>query len=362
MIKKIIQAVFLGLFCAALILFVFPWGSKQIKSLGLFQPEIVSYSEAVQKASPAVVNIYTQIFDGMSDGGVRLNLGSGVIMTDNGYILTNNHVVKSGYKIDVYLQSGERFNAQLVGSDALTDLAVLKINGMKLPTIPQNPRRTIQIGDVVLAIGNPYNLGQSVTLGIIGATGRNTLSDRTRQNFIQTDAPISKGNSGGALINSAGELIGINTVSLKNSGEIKEFSVTGSDSIAEGLNFAIPISQAVEIMNKIIKDGRVIRGYFGVSSDLFYSAQWLGIDKGVLITGVAAKGPAEQAGIQVGDVVLKIDNIEAASPAQMMEVLGNMRPNTKAHVIVLRQGQQLAFDVIIGEFPEPEAIADENIK
>lgn len=358
MAKKIIQAVVFGLFCASLILFVFPWLGNQMRKYDLFQPEIVSYHEAVRKASPAVVNIYTQIFDNSSATGMRQNLGSGVIMTDNGYILTNNHVIKDGYQIDVYLQNGKRFNANIVGYDVLTDLAVLKIDGNNLPTIPQNNKREIRIGDVVLAIGNPYNLGQSVTQGIISATGRNTLSDRTRQNFIQTDAPISKGNSGGALINSAGELIGINTISLKNSGEIKELSITGADSIAEGLNFAIPINQAMGIMKKIIKDGRVIRGYFGVSSDLFYTAEQLGVERGVLITGVTANGPAERAGIHVGDIVLKIGNIEAVSPAQMMEALGNISPNTKVKVVVLRQGKQLEFDVVIGEFPDVQ-ISDE---
>ena len=212
------------------------------------------------------------------------------------------------------------------------------------------------MGDVVLAIGNPYNLGQSVTQGIISAKGRNTISDRTRQNFIQTDAPISKGNSGGALINTAGELIGINTISLKNSGEIRELSVTGTDSIAEGLNFAIPINQAVEIMNKIIKDGRVIRGYFGVRSDIFFSAQQMGVEKGVLITGVNPNGPAEKAGIHVGDIILKIDNIEAVSASQMMEALGNISPNTKVKVLLLRQGKALEFNVVVGEFPEYQPV------
>lgn len=351
MLKKVIHAVIFGLFSAMLILF-FSWMGKQFRHLNIFQSSVSSYSDAVQKASPAVVNIYTQIFDKTSENGIRLNLGSGVIMSENGYILTNNHVIKDGYQIDVYLQSGKVFSATVVGFDSLTDLAVLKINSDHLPIIPRNPRREARIGDVVLAIGNPYNLGQSVTQGIISAKGRNTISDRTRQNFIQTDAPISKGNSGGALINSAGELIGINTVSLKNSGEIRELSVTGADSIAEGLNFAIPITQAVEIMDKIIKDGRVIRGYFGVRSDIFFTAQQMGVEKGVLITGVNTNDPAEKAGIHIGDVILKVGDIDAISPSQMMEALGNMKPNTPVNVQVLRQGKLLEFNVIVGEFPE----------
>lgn len=356
MVKKVLQAVVFGLFLAMLILFVFPWVGKQAKKFDFFQSEITSYHYAVTQATPAVVNIYTQILDKTSENGARLNLGSGVIMTENGYILTNNHVVKDGYQIDIYLQNGQHFNADVVGFDVLTDLAVLKIESEKLPVIPQNNKRDVRVGDVVLAIGNPYNLGQSVTLGIVSAKGRNTLSDRIRQNLLQIDAPISKGNSGGALINTAGELIGINTISLKNSGEIKELSLTGADSIAEGLNFAIPIHQAVEIMNKIIKDGRVIRGFFGVSSDLFYTAQQLGFSKGVLITGVTPYGPAAKAGIEVGDIVLKIGDTEADTPAKMIELLGNMSPNTQVNVIVLRQGKELTFDVTVGEFPYPQQI------
>jgi len=148
MLKKFIQAVIFGLCFAGLIL-LFPWVGKQVKQLSVFQPDVFSYSEAVQKASPAVVNIYTQILDQSSSNGSRLNLGSGVIMTENGYVLTNNHVIKDGYQIDVYLQSGKGYSATLVGFDVLTDLAVLKIDGGKLPTIPQNPQRESKVGDVV---------------------------------------------------------------------------------------------------------------------------------------------------------------------------------------------------------------------
>lgn len=344
MLKKILQAVVFGLCCAGIILYVYPWASEKFAQ----EPDILSYQKAVREASPAVVNIYTKIPDSTNESGYRLNLGSGVIMTKDGYILTNNHVIQDGEEITVYLQSGEHSVAALVGSDALTDLAVLKVDGRNLPTIRQNPNRVSQVGDIVLAIGNPYNLGQSVSQGIISATGRNTISDRTRQNLIQTDASISKGNSGGALINSAGELIGINTVSLKNSGEIRELSIAGTDSIAEGLNFAIPVSQATEVMNKIIKDGRVIRGYFGVNTVLTNAF----LEKGVLITAVSQGSPAEAAGIQKGDVMLKVGNIEAKSPSQMMEALANIKPGTRVRVLVLRGDVELTLPVTIGEFPE----------
>ena len=342
MLKKIVQAVLVGLFLASLIIVVTPFISQKVK---FPSREIVSYHNAVKLASPAVVNVYNQSFNRdfqYSDELQVNNLGSGVIMTQTGYILTNKHVIQNADQIIVALQSGQIFDAVLIGSDTLTDLAVLKINATNLPTILQNEKRMAQVGDVVLAIGNPLNLGQSITQGIISATGRNALSETGRQNFIQTDASINKGNSGGALINTAGELIGINTLSLgKNNSEL-----------AEGLNFAIPINLANSVMNKIIKDGRVIRGYFGVNSSLFYTAKQLGLgEQGVLITGVAENGPADRAGIQAGDLVLKVANIVAETPAQMMDAIAELKPGTKVKVVISRQNQLLEVEVMIGEFP-----------
>lgn len=347
MLKKVLQAIVAGLAIAIVVITVsLLWQKRSENS------EIMSYHSAVKKASPAVVNIYSQIADESISGGYRLNLGSGVIMTENGYILTNHHVISDAYQIAVFLQNGESFRAVLVGSDRLTDLAVLKIERDKLPTIPQNRKRAIKVGDVVLAIGNPYNLGQSVTQGIISAVGRNTISESFRQNFIQTDASISKGNSGGALINSAGELVGINTLSFKNSNEISALSITDSDIIPEGLNFAIPISLAQDVMEKIIQDGRVIRGYFGVSSDPFYVNRLGGEVRGVVLTGVVSDGPAAQAGLKENDIILKIGEVNAISPTQMMELLATTKPNTSLNVLVSRNGQLMEFNVIVGEFPE----------
>lgn len=346
-IKKGLQAVALGLFSAFLILGIGALLNKP-ESIFRLSSEIESYHHAVKVASPAVVNVYNQVFDhATSANTVGLmqvnNLGSGVIMRADGYILTNKHVIQNADQIIVALQSGEFFSAALVGADSLTDLAVLKIKAENLPTIPQNAQREARIGDVVLAIGNPLNLGQSITQGIISATGRNALTEMGRQNFIQTDASINKGNSGGALVNSAGELVGINTLSLGKN----------SDELAEGLNFAIPVSLANSVMEKIIKDGRVIRGYFGVNSSLQYSAKQLGVaDKGIFVTDVTPNGPAENAGIRQGDVVLKIGNIEAETPTQLMEAIAEMKPNTKVKVSVLRQGNLHEMEVVIGEFPE----------
>lgn len=301
----------------------------------------MSFKEAVRVASPAVVNVYNQSF-AANNQVTTSNLGSGVIMLKNGYILTNKHVVQSADQIVVALQDGRIFEATLIGSDSLTDLAVLKIRAENLSTIPQNPKRSIHVGDVVLAIGNPYNLGQSVSQGIISATGRNAIGEAVgRQNFIQTDASINRGNSGGALINSLGELIGISTLSIGKS----------SNEIAEGLSFAIPIGVANEVMNKIIKDGRVIRGYFGVQSSILYNNGEGKSRNGILIENLLENGPAAKAGLKAGDIMLKFNGIEAKSPAQIMQIISDVKPNTEVQVVVSRRGEVMEFKVVIEEYP-----------
>lgn len=343
MIKKIIQAVGFGFFCAILILYVAPLFNKQPQSVQVKVVEIASYHDAVKIASPAVVNVYNRATTQTGNDFEVKNLGSGVIMTSDGYILTNKHVVENAAQIIVALQTGEIFSARLVGDDTLTDLAVLKIQAKNLPTIPQNSNRPLRVGDVVLSIGNPFNLGQSITQGIVSATGRNALTDGGRQNFIQTDASINRGNSGGALINSVGELIGINTLSLGKT----------SDELAEGLNFAIPINLANQIMVKIIQDGRVIRGYIGVNSALITSAsESIENEKGVSITGVAENGPADKAGIRKNDRIIKIGTVTAESPTQVMELLSNLRPGTQVKMLISRNDKLLEVNVTIGEFPE----------
>lgn len=262
-------------------------------------------------------------------------------MSKDGYILTNKHVIQNADQIVVALQTGKVYEAQLVGSDNLTDLAVLKIKADNLSTIPQNPKRQSHVGDVVLAIGNPYNLGQSVSQGIISALGRNTVGDFIgRQNFIQTDASINRGNSGGALINSLGELVGISTLSIGKS----------ANEIAEGLNFAIPIDLANDVLQKIIRDGRVIRGYFGVQSDILFANGQAGRDKGVLITNVMPGSPAAKAGIQAGDIIVKFGDVDAISPAQMMQLISNTKPNVKVNVLIKRLGKMITLPVNIEEY------------
>lgn len=362
MLKKLMQSVLIGLCAAAVVLVLLQlWQGKS----GLFSSQnselqVVSYASAVRVASPAVVNVYNQSLQSSTFGStsgnnngndtgnseqLRVNnLGSGVIMRADGYILTNRHVINNADQIVVALQNGQIYQANLVGSDSLTDLAVLKIQAENLPTIPQNKARHVYVGDVALAIGNPYNIGQSVSQGIISGTGRSALGEIGRQNFIQTDASINRGNSGGALINTAGELIGINTLSIGKD----------SNDIAEGLNFAIPISIANNVLTSIIRDGRVIRGFFGVESHIFYNNQdQLGMaQRGVLVTAVAADGPAAKAGILQGDLILQFNGQAVNSPTELLQIISDTKPGTLVEVQVERLGKLLNLPVTISEYPQ----------
>ncbi|MFZ7188020.1 outer membrane-stress sensor serine endopeptidase DegS [Avibacterium avium] len=336
MLRKIIQSIIIGLLAAGAILLISP-SLKQGQPL--FQKEIFSFKDAVRLASPAVVNVYSQSFTSVSGQPQITNLGSGVIMAKEGYILTNKHVIQNADQIVVAMQNGRIFEASLIGSDNLTDLAVLKIRADNLPTIP-NTKRKLHVGDVVLAIGNPYNLGQSVSQGIISALGRNAVGDYIgRQNFIQTDASINRGNSGGALINSLGELVGISTLSIgKNANEI-----------AEGLNFAIPIDLANDVMKKIIRDGRVIRGFLGIQTDVLVNDGQAN-DKGIEITSVRENSPAAKAGLQPGDIMLQFGDVKVQSPAQMMNVISNTKPNTTVNMRISRLGKVMTLPVTIEEY------------
>ena len=262
MFVKLLRSVAIGLIVGAILLAAMP-SLRKINTLTAPQFDSAdetpaSYNSAVRRAAPAVVNVYNRSMNSTAHNQLEIRtLGSGVIMDQRGYIITNKHVINDADQIIVALQDGRVFEALLVGSDTLTDLAVLKINATGgLPTIPINNKRVPHIGDVVLAIGNPYNLGQTITQGIISATGRIGLNPTGRQNFLQTDASINHGNSGGALVNSLGELMGINTLS---------FDKSNDGETPEGIGFAIPFQLATKIMDKLIRDGRVIRGYIGIS-------------------------------------------------------------------------------------------------
>lgn len=352
MFVKLIRSVAIGLIVGGLLLAAMP-SLRQFSPLSTPKFDSaddtpVSYNQAVRRAAPAVVNVYNRSVNASANNQLEIRtLGSGVIMDERGYIITNKHVINDADQIIVALQDGRVFEALLVGSDALTDLAVLKVNATGgLPVIPINRKRMPHIGDVVMAIGNPYNLGQTITQGIVSATGRIGLNPSGRQNFLQTDASINHGNSGGALVNSLGELMGINTLS---------FDKSNDGETPEGIGFAIPFQLATKIMDKLIRDGRVIRGYIGISGREIapLHTQGGGIDQiqGIVVNEVAPDGPAARAGIQVNDVIISVNNKPAVSALETMDQVAEIRPGSEIPVEVMREDKKLSLKVIIQEYP-----------
>ena len=352
MLVKLLRSVAIGLIVGAILLAAMP-SLRKINTLSAPQYDSAdetpaSYNSAVRRAAPAVVNVYNRSLNSTAHNQLEfLTLGSGVIMDQRGYIITNKHVINDADQIIVALQDGRVFEALLVGSDTLTDLAVLKINATGgLPTIPINAGRSPHIGDVVLAIGNPYNLGQTITQGIISATGRIGLNPTGRQNFLQTDASINHGNSGGALVNSLGELMGINTLS---------FDKSNDGETPEGIGFAIPFQLATKIMDKLIRDGRVIRGYIGIGGREIapLHTQGGGMDQiqGIVVNEVAPDGPAAQAGIQVNDLIISVNSRPAVSALETMDQVAEIRPGSVIPVIVMRDDKKLTLQVTIQEYP-----------
>jgi len=324
----------------------------------------VSYADAVQRAAPSVVNVFaTKItrerrhplfsdplfkrFFGDQADRPRLkrenSLGSGVIVDGNGYVLTNNHVIESASEIQVVLDDGRSLPARIVGSDPETDIAVLQAAGDRLAVASLGGSEGMQVGDVVMAIGNPFGVGQTVTMGIVSATGRNQLGITDFENFIQTDAAINPGNSGGALIDTMGEVVGINTAIFSESG--------GS----HGIGFAVPIQLAYEVMQQIIEHGHVIRGWLGITGqDLTpVLAESLEIEfrAGVLVSGVLDGGPADQAGLKPGDLIIQIDRRGIDGSPQMLEKIAAKAPGTPLTVTLYRDGLELEQVAIVGERP-----------
>ncbi len=324
----------------------------------------VSYADAVRRAAPSVVNVYATkitrtkphpLFDvpvfkrffGGRDDRPRFkrenSLGSGVIVDRNGYVLTNHHVVASASEIQIVLSDGRSLPARIVGTDPETDIAVLQAAGSGFPVASLGAADQLQVGDVVMAIGNPFGVGQAVTLGIVSATGRNQLGITDFENFIQTDAAINVGNSGGALINALGEVVGINTAILSDSG--------GS----HGIGFAIPIGLASDVMRQIIEHGHVIRGWLGITGqDLTPAlAESLEIDfrAGVLISGVLDEGPADRAGLQPGDLIVEVDRQPVTSSPQMLKVIADKAPGSPLGITLYRADEVLEKVAIVGERP-----------
>ena len=330
-------------------------------------PATTSYAEAAQKAMPAVVNVFSSK-DGslppdprakdplfryfFGDRNARkqqdepaANLGSGVIVSPEGYILTNQHVVDGADQIEVALADGRTATAKVIGSDPETDLAVLKINMTNLPTITLGRSDQSRVGDVVLAIGNPFGVGQTVTMGIISALGRNHLGINTFENFIQTDAPINPGNSGGALVDVNGNLLGINTAIYSRSG--------GS----LGIGFAIPVSTARTVLESIITTGSVTRGWIGVEpQDVTPEiAESFGLQQksGAIVAGVLQGGPADKAGIKPGDILVSVNGDDITDTTKLLNTVAQIKPGTPTKVHVVRKGKQFDVNVVIGKRPPP---------
>jgi serine protease DegS len=269
---------------------------------------------------------------------LETSLGSGVVLSEDGYVLTNNHIIEGADDIKVVLPDGRDVAVQVVGMDPETDIAVLKVAAERLPVIQVGSSRSLHVGDVVLAIGNPFGVGQTVTMGIVSATGRSHLGINTYENFIQTDAAINPGNSGGALINAYGDLVGINNAI---------FSQTGS---SHGIGFAIPAELAIGIMRQIISEGRVVRSWIGVTGqDITLEvaeAFGLHVATGILVSSVMEDGPANRAGIRPGDVITQIDGRAVEDTAQVLNLVAATRPATRMHLGGWRGNEKLEVDVI----------------
>jgi len=335
-----------------------------------------SYHEAVKRSMPAVVNIFTNkgnakpktrkgtnpnstdpLFkfffgDQPPEDEPSSSLGSGVLVSPEGYILTNHHVISDADTIDVALSDGRKVKAQVIGSDPETDIAVLKIEPKQLPTpITLGKVESLHVGDVVLAIGNPFGVGQTVTSGIVSALGRDHVGINTFENFIQTDAAINPGNSGGALIDTRGNLIGINTAIYSNNG--------GS----MGIGFAIPINLAKQVMESILANGSVTRGWIGVepqnlSKELSESLGLPNNTSGVLLSGVLEGGPAARGGAKPGDVLIAVNGKPITDVRSLLNQIAQISPGNDAKLTILRKGKEMELTAQTGKRPKPKQQAN----
>jgi Do/DeqQ family serine protease len=334
---------------------------RETPAAGVTAPRADSHHAAVKKAMPSVVNISTskelrlprnsplyelRRFLG-DDPQKATSLGSGVIVSASGYILTNNHVVEAADEIEVSLSDGKRLLAKVIGSDPETDLAVLHVEATDLPATTFGSSETLRVGDIVLAIGNPFGFGQTVTSGIVSALGRSGLGINVFENFIQTDAAINPGNSGGALVDAGGNLVGINTAIFSRNG--------GS----MGIGFATPVSTAKMVLEQIIKNGSVTRGWIGVElgplTPALAESFNLGASEGAIIKGVLNGGPADKAGAKPGDVLVAIEGKPIVDPQSVLNAVTSIAPGSAAKLKLKRKGQDLELAVTVGRRPKPPA-------
>ena len=343
----LIRSVIAGLALAFVILYLWPNISERLNPQPVVSNNIpaapASYADAVDRTAPSVVSIYTRkvelqqvsprlqkLLGSSYVSRSRQDMGSGVLVSEDGYILTNNHVISQVQNISVGLWDGRFATAQVVGSDPETDLAVLKIDLSGLPAAPLAEDAKVRVGDVVLAIGNAFGLSHTVTMGIISATGRNDLRSVLYEDFIQTDAAINAGNSGGALINYLGEVIGINT---RNLGQMQG---------AQNIGFAIPIAMAKDVMQQIVENGSVRRGSIGaLFSDLPLSLQTDGsaVRRGIQVRDVTPNGPAWNAGIRPGDILLSIDGVEVDDARALLLMIAQRQPGSRVEFVVKRASE-----------------------
>jgi len=342
-------------------------------------PSRNGFAPVVKSVAPAVVNIssskvvrtpnqyagpmdpfFQQFFGG--EGERRFNiprerreqsLGSGVIVAPEGYILTNNHVVDGATNVKVMLADKREFKANVVGTDPKTDVAVLKIDGTNFPSVTIGDSSKVQVGDYALAVGNPFGVGQSVTMGIVSATGRTNLGIEDYEDFIQTDAPINPGNSGGALVNDRGELVGINTAILSHG--------SGGN---EGIGFAVPVNLARNVMDQILQHGKVTRAYMGIiPQDVTPAlAKQFGASetKGALVGDVNADSPAAKAGLKRGDIILELNGKPITGSNELRMTISMMSPDTTVNLKVQRDGSQKDVAVKLGELPTPQEEASNH--
>jgi serine protease DegQ len=324
---------------------------------------VATYADAAKKAMPSVVNIYTskeirarnplaedplfrRYFPDFDRARRQTSLGSGVIVASEGYVLTNHHVIQGADDIQIVLSDGRRVSAHVRGTDPESDLAVLKTDEQNLPAMTFAAADDLKVGDVVLAIGNPFGLGNTVTLGIVSALGRNYLGVNSFEDFIQTDAAINPGNSGGALIDAAGNLVGINSTIFSQSG--------GS----LGIGFSIPVSLARNVFEQIVRDGEVTRGWLGIEPTAVTAevARTLALARpeGVVIRAIQQGGPAERAGMKVLDVVVDIGGKSTRNVPQLLARIAELPPGSSTKIRVVRSGQDVEVDVMVGKRPPPE--------
>ena len=365
LVKFFAQSVVVGLAGAFILLYLFPslFSAQNGNKIGRDQDSVVSYSEAVAAVAPAVVNVYaTQIerrsmhplfhdplfrrfFDPRIPSERRNNnLGSGVIMDRQGYLLTNAHVISNADEILITLYDGRQSPAKVVGIDRDTDLAVLKTDLDNLHVAPSSDSSQVKVGDVVLAIGNPYDFGQTVTQGIVSATGRNRVGITTFENFIQTDADINPGNSGGALVSAHGKLIGINTAIISSSG--------GS----QGIGLAIPTNLALGVMRQIVEYGHVIRGWIGIEAQIVPQdiIDATDLDEGgILIAAVLNGSPADHAGIVPGDIMTRINGKPLSNPQYTINMISQVKPGDTIEIELLRGWKRETLNVQVAERPGP---------